>query len=204
MVVKRGDVEVGRAQWGSALPIDPGKVIVEASGRGYKTWRAAVAVSPRGSAQIEIPALEPAPVVVPTGASQPSSVDPHATSEPGQQPFGAQRMVAVVIGATGIVALGVGTVFGLVSISKKSAASKNHCDASNVCDDQGLTLRHDAIKAGNFSSVGFVAGGVLAAAGVILWFTAPSRHQAVRGSAVVPRAGFALLWCGAAFAMELP
>lgn len=91
--------------------------------------------------------------------------------------------MALVAGGAGVVGLGVGTVFGLVALSKKSAAQ-------TACPDRcatstGVTDWNDARSAGNLSTVGFVAGGVLVAAGVVLWLaTPPARGEAGAGVAV--------------------
>ncbi len=130
------------------------------------------------------------------GAARRRELAGHHRSQPADRdrPFGAQRTIAVVTAGAGLVALGIGGVFGIISMSKKSNANE-HCDAGNTCDDDGLKLRHDAISAGNLSSVFFVAGGVLAATGAVLWLTAPSRSL---------RAGIAPRWAGLDFQMELP
>ena len=87
---------------------------------------------------------------------------------------GAWRTVGWVAGAVGIVGLGVGTVFGVMAISDKSAA---HCDASNACDAGPL---HDANSAATASTVGIVAGGVLLAGGAALVLFAPGGRSPQR------------------------
>jgi hypothetical protein len=53
-------------------------------------------------------------------------------------------------------------------------------DAEKICPDRGTTQAgvdkwNDTRSAGNISTIGFIAGGVGVAAGVVLWVTAPSR-----------------------------
>jgi hypothetical protein len=80
-----------------------------------------------------------------------------------------------------------------------------HCDASNACDDEGLTLRHDAVTRGTLSTIAFAAGGVLAATGIVLWVTAPYRPAQSGATATrAPRAGLAPHWGGLTFHAELP
>lgn len=74
----------------------------------------------------------------------------------------------------GIVGLGVGAVFGLVTISKKNDLD---CDASGGCASGPLS---DARKTATISDVAFVAGGALAAAGVTLVLLSPSRKVEAR------------------------
>ena len=201
LVVKRGDVVVGKAQWNTPIPVDPGEVALEATAPGRKTWRTAIAIQARASSQVQVPSLE----VEAVKAALPES-PMGAMGAPDRAPssFGTQRTVAVVAGAAGVVALGIGSVFGIVSMSKKGDAD-THCDPNNACDDEGLGLRRDAISSGTLSSIGFVAGGVLAATGVVLWVTAPSRPaQAGAASPRAPRAGIAPRWGGLMFQAELP
>src|SRR5262249_24744136 len=150
LAVKRGDVVVGRAQWNVAMPVDPGTVPVEASAPGRKGWRGTVIVVARATAQIEIPALGQESVAPPPPAAAGVEMKPAE----GAAAFGTQRTLAVVAGAAGVLGLGVGTAFGIVSMSKGSDAD-TRCDANNVCDQQGVDLRKDAIDAGNVATIGF-------------------------------------------------
>jgi hypothetical protein len=75
----------------------------------------------------------------------------------------------------GLAGVGVGSYFGLVSVSK-------HADAMNTCSnpvctgpgaEAGVALWNDARKAGDLSTVAFIVGGAGVAGGLLLWFTAP-------------------------------
>lgn len=73
----------------------------------------------------------------------------------------------------GLAGLTVGTIFGLQSKSKHDSAADYCDDASNVCTDrEGVSLRSDAIHAGNISTVGFIVGAAGIAGAAVLWFTA--------------------------------
>jgi hypothetical protein len=91
--------------------------------------------------------------------------------EPEQAPgLGTPRILAIASAAVGLVALGVGTAFGLQSISKHDDALRA---CPNACSDQaGVDLWRDAQSAGNVSTVGFVVGAAALAAGGVLWFMA--------------------------------
>jgi serine/threonine-protein kinase len=84
-----------------------------------------------------------------------------------------QRTLGLITAGAGLVGIGVGTFFGIQSMSNNSDA-KQECDASG-CSPAGVTLRNDAISAGDVSTVSFIAGGVLFAGGVALYLTAPRR-----------------------------
>lgn len=194
LVVKRGGVEIGRGQWNVALPVDPGDVVVEASAPGRKPFSVKAAAVAQSVTRIEVPALEvqPEPATPPTpppatGAVGTPLPPPSDTGDPGAT----QRTVGLAVGAAGVVGLGLGSIFGLVSMSKKGDAD-GHCDAANTCDDEGLGLRKDAISAGNVSTIAFIAGGVLVAGGAALWFTAPKRPSGLRAAVVPHGAGLGL------------
>ncbi len=199
LVVKRGNVDVGRATWNAPLPVDPGEVVVTASAPGRKPVRLTAQAAPRTVAQIEVPALE---VLPPSEAKQnEEGLTPRVRDRTEGEEGRTQRMVALGVGGAGAVGLVVGSIFGIVSIGKKSDAD-GHCDAANVCDDEGLGLRKDAISAGNVSTVAFVVGGVLVAGGAALWFTAPKRASTV--GRLAPRVGLVPRGAGAGLIVEMP
>jgi hypothetical protein len=85
-----------------------------------------------------------------------------------------QKMLALALGGGGIVAIGVGAVFGAEAISKNKDAMK-YCPASPRCDDpRGVLLTNDARGAATLSTVLFTVGGGLVAAGAVLYLTAPA------------------------------
>ena len=166
--VVRDGVEVGAAQWGTALPVDPGEHPMSASAPGKQTWTKSITVPPGASKTVvDIPALENEAVVAPV---RQASIVP-------DKPGGNQRTAAIVVGAAGVIGVGVGAVFGIMSLSNHADAKK-HCDANNFCDATGVSSGDDAIRAGNISTIAFAAGGVFLAGAGILWLTAPSGTQA--------------------------
>src|SRR5207245_855705 len=60
--VTRDGIDVGRGQWNSPVPIDPGEHRVTASAPGKRTWERAVHVPPEPkTVAVEIPALNEEP-----------------------------------------------------------------------------------------------------------------------------------------------
>jgi serine/threonine-protein kinase len=166
LVVKRDDVAIGRPQWGSAIPIDPGKHVIVATADGKRTWQGEVTISETVRAtNVVIPALEDqAPAPEKTPVERPSAQRASSGST--------QRTVGLVVGGLGVVGLGLGTFFGLKSMSRHDD-DQPHCDSSSNCDPQGVALRNEARDAGNISTVAFIAGGALLAGGAVLFLTAP-------------------------------
>jgi len=102
---------------------------------------------------------------------------PLAVVSPTEPPssWSTQRTVALTVGGAGVVGLVIGGIFGAQAISKNSD-SKAYCmqASPDLCYPQGLSLRSDAQSAATVSTAAFVAGGALAAGGIVLWLTAPS------------------------------
>src|SRR5262249_26540223 len=85
------------------------------------------------------------------------------------------RTVGLTTAAVGLVGLGVGTVFALQAKSKLDDSNKQPGGCvGNACPSSAAATRNDARSAGNVATVFVIAGGVLAAAGVTMWFLAPS------------------------------
>jgi hypothetical protein len=198
--VKRDGVALLDASWGSPIPIDPGKHVVEAAAPGKKPWSQTVDLpAGGGSVVVNVPALvtDTAPPAGPT----PPGVAPalaSATEQASAPPRsgGWQRPAAFVVGGVGVAGLVVGTVFGLQAKSKQSD-SEAFCrpDDTNVCGQQGVDLRNEARTSATIATVGFIAGGVGLVGSVVLYLTSDSGSktasagEAKRALAVVPSAG---------------
>jgi hypothetical protein len=153
-------------------------------------------------AALQVPALQDAPApAAPAAPSAQSDAAPRAVDEArttegsGGSGLKTAGIVTAGVGATGLVA---GTVFGLVALSKNSAANSQHCGSgggysdANACDPTGITLRHDAVNAGNLSTIAFVTGGVVFATGAGMWLLAPSSHVQATPAVAAGGAGLVL------------
>ena len=173
--VKRDGVALGRAEWGQALPVDPGEHAFEASAPGKVGWSGRVTVSsPEQVLTVEVPVLVDAPVAAgttpaPAAASGPS---PDAGTSNGTE----QRIASVAIGGAGVVALGVSTALAIAAKSRFDQAS-SYCNG-NRCEQQGLDIRSDAVSRANVATVLFGAGLAAIVGGGALWLTAPHGHPA--------------------------
>ncbi|HLK41297.1 MAG TPA: hypothetical protein VKU41_31315 [Polyangiaceae bacterium] len=195
--VKRDGVPVGRAEFGNAMPVDPGSHLVEASAPKKKAFSSSVTVAPKqADAQVTVAladdaealAAAPAPAPAPSLATPAATTTPSAPVDQGT-PGATQRVVGLVVGGVGVAGLVVGSVFGLEAQSKNSDALKpQNCRTSTLCSPNGLSLTDDAKNAATISTVAFVAGGVAVAAGAVIWLTAP-RAAASTGLRAVPVVG---------------
>jgi len=194
--VKRDGETVGPMQWGKPMPIDPGRHTFVASAPGRLPWQTTVEVA-AGARRVSlaIPALSPAAAFEPSASASPSRelARTDGTTAAASGGLGAQKGAALVVGAVGVVGLGLGSVFGLVSLSKHDA-SELGCNAQSACSGPAAATRTEAIHAGNVSTAAFAIGALAVTAGVVLWVTAPSG----RGSASNTNLGFAPAPSGAA------
>ncbi|WP_438022340.1 hypothetical protein [Sorangium sp. So ce233] len=188
----RDGVPVGRALWGTAVPLDPGEHRVAAAAPGHSPWETTIAVEKPGVVSVSVPALARAPassaapgtVVAPKAVAAPPPAGPPADA-PSPQGGSIRKPIGIVGVGLGVVGLGVGTALGFMAKSTFDEATEGgHCNEAGECVDQrGLDLRDDAVMKGNIGTAAFIVGAVLAAGGAILWITAPSAPPAGTASA---------------------
>jgi serine/threonine-protein kinase len=178
LVVKRDGVVVGRTELGMGIPVDPGVHVVEASAPKKKTLSTKVDVSAsQPSTQVNV-RLEDEPAVVGperVAPAAPATKPEQPSPRPAGPPSGTQRTIGLVVGATGIAGIGVGTAFGLIAKSKNDEALQPaNCRTSAYCTREGLALTSDAKNAATVSTIAFGVGAAAIAAGAVLWLTAPA------------------------------
>jgi hypothetical protein len=184
--IMRDDVLVGEAQWGEQIPIDPGAHVLSAKASGRKPWTLRLDVPARGQeVLVDVPVLEldthaegdaarPDAAAATSGSTSSSSSSLSAHGDEASRGSG-QRTAGLVVSGIGVVGLIVGGIFGVVSISKNSDADKECLPPDHTrCTAQGVDAGRSATTAGNVSTSAFIAGGVLVAGGLVLYFTAPS------------------------------
>jgi len=155
--------------------VDPGTVtvVVTAPGHADRTYawmlgerdRLDESIQP-GGAPTEAAAGPPAPAAPPPS---PSPTPAPAPSPVEAAPSHGTRTLGFVLGGAGLAAIGVGTVTGLLALDRASTV-KSHCDATHACDAQGLDAASQGKWLAPTSTVAFVAGGVLLAAGAYFVF----------------------------------
>jgi hypothetical protein len=183
--VFRDGKPVGKGQLGIPLPVDPGKHVIEARAAGYKPWQTEIDVGAGAAAMaVEVPALEvdPAAAAPPPPGPADGPVAPGGGEQAPDQPApsNTRRTVGLVTGAVGVVAIGVGAVFGILAIGKKSSA-KDFCDDQNVCEAEGIDKQETGVAFGNVSTVAIIAGAALVGTGAVLFLTAPKAKPAQTG-----------------------
>jgi hypothetical protein len=163
VLVRRDGDEIPTAALGSLLPIDPGEHTLSATARGKKPWSTHVTVTAASVATVTVPALDD------DGSAR--GADGAADTRSSGSAF---RTVGYTAGAVGLVGVAVGVVSGLSAISLNSR-SKDKCPTSGICADQAARSDADSARsAATISTIGFVAGGTLLAAGIALVVFAPT------------------------------
>jgi hypothetical protein len=163
------------------VPIDPGDHVVTADAAGKKHWENRFRAVPLTSGTVVVPVLEdealPPPPATVSVAPAPLPPPPPPPAAP---PPASRWQVPVAITATGlgVVGLGLGTAFGFAAMSDWSSA-KPDCVNGRCTTSAAYSSWSSAHSAGVASTASFVAGGVLVAAGVVVWVTRPRAPVAV-------------------------
>jgi hypothetical protein len=181
---------------GSAISLDPGTHTFRFEVAGQppveKTLVIYEAVKDRhepivmstGEAVSLVPTPAPVPIVVPLPSV---GAPPSPPSTPASAPdigasastWNSRKTVALTVGGLGIAGLAVGGIFGGMAASDWSSAKSEACpDCLSAQYQQATTDHNSAVTAATVSTASFIAGGALVVAGVVLWFTAPSSHEA--------------------------
>jgi hypothetical protein len=165
---------------GSPIVVDPGDHVFTFAAAGQASVVEHVVVSPEDKGRREPITLGRAGAA----RSEPETSSTHAG-------LGLQRALGLTLGGVGLAAIGVGSVFGALTISAWSSA-KNACGASgtgNCLPSNSATAtsdRNSAQTEGTISTIAFIAGGLLVAGGATLFFVGGHTPSRV---AIVPAVG---------------
>jgi hypothetical protein len=169
---------------GAAIPVDPGSHSFRFEAKGEKPVTKQLVLREGDKARHEKVQFGSGVVVVP----------PPANGSDGA----GQRKAGVIVGVFGLIGLGLGGAFGALAGSEWSKAQKE-CATSASCTANENSLangdRTNALTLATVSTIGFIAGGVLTAGGVVLFVTAPSgsskegKPAPAQGIQLVPTGG---------------
>lgn len=159
LVVRIDGAPVPSASWGKPYPVDAGERLLEATATGRLPFEEKLTIRDGESRATTValtlrpadPTPPPSPVQAPVGGGDGGTLQP----------------LGLVVGGVGIAGLGLGAVTGALAIGKKSDGDVG-CDG-NACPPPALAAREDGLTFATISTVGFVAGGVLLAGGVVLF-----------------------------------
>ena len=176
LVITRDGITVGRAAWGTPVPVDPGPHVIRAVADGRDPWEETRRLdAPGATVMVQIPALTARLAPPPPPPAPPPLM--LAPPPPGWQ---AQRTGAIVAGALGVVSIAVGAGLGAAALSKDAAwktKTQAVCDAALACpagEIAGIqSLERSRAGLAHGSTAALIAGGVGLAAGITLWLTTP-------------------------------
>jgi hypothetical protein len=187
--IERDGVAVDQAEWGIAIPVDPGLHAVAASAAGHKPWSSSVSVADNGAqVTVTVPALDVAPVEVapPAPTAAPVVVPAEPVEGDHRSTSSTQTAVGWIIAGVGVVGLAVGTGLA-VSAKNKDKNSLSMCESpnTNLCSQTGLNERNEARSQGDVATLAFGLGAAAIVAGGVLWLTAPHGGSSGHGASLL-------------------
>jgi hypothetical protein len=205
--VLRSGETVGRAAWGTAMPIDPGSYRIEASAPGKEPWSTSIDLLPNGETiSVEIPPLADIEKAEPVPSPTPEAPERDTL---GESPSGVRTAFAWVLAGVGVAAVGTGGFFALRAEDETKAA-RSLCDGGpngTLCDrDQPLPgfvggerersemfdHRDNAKQAALVSYIGFGVGGAALVGSVLLFVTGSGGPSSSEPGPAPPEASFRL------------
>jgi hypothetical protein len=195
VTVKVDDQTVSSALLGVDRPTDPGEHEVVASAPGFVAARSKVTLKDGGGEVVTLSLVPDPNAVKPPVAegSTPTRGDaatngsdlraPPVTPPPSTKKNYVPAIVVLGAGGAGLV---VGAVFGGLALGERGSLA-DACGANRVCPASAQPTYDRATTFSTVSTIGFVAGGVLAAASVVLFLFAPTKS--VETAAFVPVVG---------------
>jgi hypothetical protein len=160
---------IAASAWGTPIPVDPGEHMVEAQEQGKKKWSGAVTAREREQTTIVVPSLE--------GERADGSSVAVGTPHPGTPSVSnSRRKGAYVAGSVGLLAIGIGTYFGISAIHERQQADQGGC-GPDTCSDRDAAAHNDnAVTQAWITDAAFGVG--LVAAGLATyWFVTSSATQ---------------------------
>ena len=170
---------------GTPLKVDPGEHVFVFTVAGSPPVTRKLVIAERDHSRRERIQFEAAAVAPGTGTEAP----PSSPSAPERG--STLRMAGLITGGAGVVGIGVGSVFGLMTGSAYSS-QKNDCASALNCPHHGQALddHSAALTDGTIATVAFVAGGALLVAGAAMYLLGGHRSEpATTGLLVAPSVG---------------
>lgn len=164
---------------GVASPIDAGTHAIVLTDGGVELTRRSVEVRDGDRARVVLAAPRTSDAASPPA---PALADPE--HEGAGPPWATIGVIGLAVGGAGLV---LGAVGGAVA-ADRDAASAEACDERDFCTDAGFAARDEAFTWATVSTVSFIAGGALAATGLVLVLVGDDEDAAATAGRVAPRA----------------
>jgi len=163
LVVSRDGVQLGRAAWDTAVPVDPGRHVIEARAAGHQAWRTTVEIGaePRKEVLV-VPRLTRS--IRPPAQGQATGTRRSAGLKEQLTPL---RIAGIGLGGAALACFGTSAYAALRAVEKYDDSQKDCRD--NVCGVAGDRDRMRAEEAAHLATIGAIAGGALLASGAVLF-----------------------------------
>jgi hypothetical protein len=159
LVVYRNGVPLQSGAWGTELPVDPGKVVIETKAPGFLPKTQTLTIERRERKKIAIEALEPAPIDEATLAQN--------------RVWTTKKRVGLGAMVGGGVLAGVGVVAGILALSNTNKSDDN-CevfDGERRCTQAGVDAMNSARTYAWGANIGIGLGAAALAVGSYLFVT---------------------------------
>jgi hypothetical protein len=179
---------------GTPLRADPGEHDFVFTADGYPSVTQHLVLAERDQKRRERIVMGPAPASAPVAPAMTPAVAPAPSSTESPSPAGpgagmsALRVAGLVTGGVGIAGVAVGSVFGLMTGAAWNSQKSDCASPTNCPHHAQAILDHSAVSTDStISTVAFVAGGLLLAAGAVMFFTGTdSAESATTGLVIAP------------------
>ncbi|HEY2368269.1 MAG TPA: hypothetical protein VGH87_17845 [Polyangiaceae bacterium] len=183
--VTRDGKPIDAGSFGAAMPVDPGHHVIDATAPNKKPFHQEVDVGSKGAEARVTVKLEDAPVTQQTTTTVNPITSPPPQPEQTSSGSGV-RIAGITMIGVGVAGVIVGGIFGGLAIGKKNDASPLCTSDFSKCTTAGKAIVDDALAFGTISTIGFVAGGVLAVGGLIVFLVAPKTRESRVSFSVSP------------------
>lgn len=165
------------------IPVDAGSHLVEARADGHLSASQQFVIVDGREQTIAFEELALDPAAKTDAAKEATAPVPQSDPSRGR----AQRVAGGALLGAGGVGLALGTIFGIRALAIGDQADRCTLGSRGTgCPQAAVDDQSAARSSGTVSTIGFLVGGVLAAGGAILYFTAPTSTQ-TRGVLRAPR-----------------
>ena len=174
VTVTRDGKALDAGSFGAAMPVDPGHHVVDATAPNKKPFHQEVDVGAKAAEAHVVVKLEDAPATTTTNDHVAiGTVTPPPPPPEDSGRGNGVRIAGLTTLGVGVAGIIVGGIFGGLAIGKKNDAAPNCTSDFSRCNSAGKASVDDAMTFGTISTIGFIAGGVLAATGITIFLVAP-------------------------------
>jgi len=173
--IVRNDVDVGAPQWGTAVPLDPGRYELVASAPGHQEFRTSVTLELRsGTVSVVVPQLSQDGAEPTAVASRATENDAASSPAPERRRVSSVPTATWVLGGIGLAAVGTSLTLGAWAKSQYDSAD---CPDHLCKTSEELEQREAARTKATAATIVFAAGAAALIGGVTLWAVRPTTSE---------------------------